>query len=123
LENLQQRVEKKTKKCGKKPHTQEDNFPNIKFFLMIIKHIDIFKSFVYNTHYFKIVIILTSKNALHHFEKTLPIGYLQESQIVVPKYNRAFSELPKLMHIQACFFELPKLLNYFNYHHISFFEL
>jgi hypothetical protein len=28
-----------------------------------------------------------------------------------------------LMHIQACFFELPKLLNYFNYLHISFFEL
>jgi hypothetical protein len=52
---------RKTTKCGKRPHTQEDNLPNIKFLLMIIKHIDVFKSFAYNTHYFKKVIILTLK--------------------------------------------------------------
>jgi hypothetical protein len=42
-------------------HTQEDNFPNITFLLMIIKHIDVFKNFAYNTYYFKMVVPLTLK--------------------------------------------------------------
>ncbi len=90
---------------------------------MIIKHIDIFKNFAYNTHYFKKVIILTLKACTSALWKNTPYWLLTRKPNCSSKMQLNISELPKLMHIQACFFEFLELLNFFNCLHTSFFEL
>jgi hypothetical protein len=65
LENLQQKVEKKQQSV-------EKEHPNRKFLLTIIKHIDIFKSFAYNAHYFRKVIIIILQRCTLSFWKNIP---------------------------------------------------
>jgi len=90
---------------------------------MIIKHINVFKSFAYNTHYFKKLIILTLKACTSPLWKNTPYWLLTRKPNCSSKMQSNIFQASKLMHIQACFFELPKLLNFFSYLHTSFFEL
>jgi hypothetical protein len=86
LENLQQKVERKQQSLEKKTthtrrqlHEYKIIFDNHKTHIVNLEEPCLQKPLFqrgYNLH--------LTKDAFHHFDKTLPIGYLQESQIVAP---------------------------------------